>query len=140
MFVKSYLLFIFFMSFFKHACNFRHDFGITTPKRSPLNKIKERVEITKSYIPNVKDAIVNSIPNNSLPKEAEAPNYSMQMKHSKSAGDEDFNASLHRDLSIKPEGSRSAGEKVDHSSILSEEDLLVTDYQPPHRKSPIHNK
>ncbi|XP_075485995.1 uncharacterized protein LOC142525568 [Primulina tabacum] len=137
-FVKSYLLIIFLMCFFLHACNVRHEFGIATLEKSPLDKIKAKVEISMSYSPNVKDASVNSIPNNSLPKEAETPNHSMQKTGSQ--GNKDFSGSLHNDLPTEPEGSRSAGEKVYRSSILSEEDLLVTDYQSPHRKSPIHNK
>ncbi|KAL9163532.1 hypothetical protein ABFS82_06G046700 [Erythranthe guttata] len=60
------------------------------------------------------------------------------------SGDQDQYSSV-RDLqsATKPEDSRwpqlNAGEEDSHSSISSEEDLTVTDYQLPRRKSPIHN-
>ncbi|EYU31322.1 hypothetical protein ABFS82_06G117000 [Erythranthe guttata] len=71
----------------------------------------------------------------------------INIEGTKSGSSEDCKSSLRKALlhaTKSAEGSRwthqSIREKDLNSSIFKEEYLSETDYQPPHRKSPIHNK
>ncbi|KAI3458293.1 hypothetical protein Pfo_014956 [Paulownia fortunei] len=114
--------FILLTCFFMHACNSRF-LGLTNNdfhKMLPQDKIhEEKLRVSMNFSPNSRGTIDSRMPRwgtiSSKPKE-------------EGAGCK------------KNKGNKGAtSEKVLHSSIFSEEDLIETDYQPPQRKSPIHN-
>ncbi|KAI3471048.1 hypothetical protein Pfo_027711 [Paulownia fortunei] len=144
-------LIIFFLCFFMHACNAR-PFAPTTwisDKKSQPHKIEEKLKVSMNISPNVRGTFGHRMPVRSAvslnPKEKEdLCKKNKGIKGTKS-GEIVKVVSL---LFTRPRCTQqyhrwrhlNVREMDLHSSIFREEDLSETDYQPPHRKSPIHNK
>ncbi|XP_057776767.1 uncharacterized protein LOC130995486 [Salvia miltiorrhiza] len=129
--------FVLFLCFFMHAYT-------TTPSSALHNKflpqkIEEKLEFNK-FGPNGRVTLTHD---HNLRSKSSRHDLCKINKGGRSRAD--CKSSLHKALLQLSEDSRWRHLNVrevdlQNSSILSEEDLSESDYEPPHRKSPIHNK
>ncbi|KAL7147568.1 hypothetical protein ABFS83_06G116300 [Erythranthe nasuta] len=139
-----FLIILFLCSLSMHACNARLLADILHKKLHYPHKIEE----TKLESSN-KSCVISSNGDESDQEDVCKKNKGglINIEGTKSGSSEDCKSSLRKALlhaTKSAEGSRwthqSIREKDLNSSIFKEEYISETDYQPPHRKSPIHNK
>ncbi|CAA0834587.1 Unknown protein [Striga hermonthica] len=138
---KSSLL-ILITFFFAHATSSRHlkeenhgvnvNFGSNSKGTSDCSRI----------IASMRPVITSKSKEDRLCSVCKKNNGSLEVAHNKPGNQNGVTTNgkaLHNATETEVLRRLKVGHKVLHSSILSEEDLMETDYQPPHRKSPIHN-
>ncbi|XP_020546930.1 uncharacterized protein LOC110011310 [Sesamum indicum] len=121
-----------------HACNARPFAGAT----SISHKVEKNLKFNKNHSSNMKNTFWKRL-NPMETKDLCQKNKGIERIKSGSEDCNNKSSDLHKGL-LHPsisEASRWPHDlDVREMAIFKDEDLSKTDYQPPHRKSPIHNK